>query len=90
MGAVEVESTEKAATFETFQNIGSVDYFDLTGTWQINDQININASIQNLFNQDPPVVGNEAADTSSNSGNTFPSSYDVLGSVYTVGFRYSF
>jgi len=90
IGGVSVEPVEASATFADFRNISSADYFDLTGTWQINDQINISASIQNLFGEDPPVVGNEAADTSSNSGNTFPSQYDVLGSVYTVGFRYAF
>lgn len=90
VGAVDVEAAEKANTFAAFQHVGSADYFDLTATWQATDQINLSASIQNLFNQDPPVVGNEAADTSSNSGNTFPSQYDTLGSVYTVGFRYAF
>ena len=90
MGSAAVEPTEAAATFADFRTIGSTDYVDLTGTWQVTDQINLSASVQNLFQQDPPVVGNEAADTSSNSGNTFPSSYDVLGSVYTLGFQYRF
>jgi hypothetical protein len=35
-------------------------------------------------------VGNEAADTSSNSGNTFPSGYDTIGSVYKFGFNLTF
>lgn len=90
MGSTSVESTEAANTFADFRSIGSYDYVDLTGTWQITDQINITASILNLFDENAPVVGNEAADTSSNSGNTFPSSYDTLGSVYTFGFRYQF
>jgi outer membrane receptor protein involved in Fe transport len=90
IGSVDVETTERANTFADFQRIGSVDYVDLTGVWRINDQIDISASIQNLFGEDPPVVGNEAADTSSNNGNTFPSQYDTLGAVYTFGFRYAF
>jgi outer membrane receptor protein involved in Fe transport len=90
IGSVSVEPTEVADTFTAFRRIGSYDYVDLTGTWQVTDQVNISASIQNLFSQDPPVVGNEAADTSSNSGNTFPSMYDTIGSVYTIGFRYQF
>ena len=90
IGSVSVEPTEVSNTFETFRHISSVDYVDLTATWQVTDQINLSASIQNLLDEKPPVVGNEAADTTSNSGNTFPSQYDVLGSVYTVGFRYQF
>ncbi len=90
IGSVSVEPTEMAATYSAFRKIDSTEYVDLAATWQVTDQINLSAAIQNLFNQDPPVVGNEAADTSSNSGNTFPSMYDTIGSVYTVGFRYTF
>ncbi len=90
IGSVSVETAELANTFAAFQKIDAADYVDLTGTWQVTDQINVSASIQNIFGEDPPVVGNEAADTSSNSGNTFPSQYDTLGSVYTVGFKYAF
>lgn len=46
--------------------------------------------IDNLTDEEPPVVGNEAADTSSNSGNTFPSNYELLGRAYTFGARLIF
>jgi hypothetical protein len=41
--------------------------------------------VDNVFAKHAPVVGNQAADTSSNSGNTFPSQYDTLGRVYRMG-----
>ena len=44
----------------------------------------------NVTDDDPPVVGNEAASTSFNSGNTFPSTYDTLGPVYTVQLNIKF
>jgi len=47
----------------------------------------LTGGIQNLTDKDPPVLGNEVGDTSSNSGNTFPSNYDMLGRVYSLGFR---
>jgi outer membrane receptor protein involved in Fe transport len=88
--SVSVEPTERANTFESFRNISSFDYFDLYGSWQIMDQVRLNVGVTNLFDESPPVVGNEAADTSSNSGNTFPSTYDVLGRAYTVGINVRF
>jgi len=90
IGSVSVEPGERDNTFEKFRNIGSYDYFDVYGSWQATDQLRVNIGVTNLFDKDPPVVGNEAADTSSNSGNTFPSQYSVLGRSYSVGFTARF
>ena len=90
IGSVDVEAPQLAGTFPAFQTSDSVDYFDLSGTWQATDEISVSISVYNLFGEDPPVVGNEAGTTSSNSGNTFPSVYDVLGTVYTAGFNLRF
>ncbi|MGH8284813.1 MAG: TonB-dependent receptor domain-containing protein [Steroidobacteraceae bacterium] len=85
IGSSEREEVEKAATFPAFQEIDSFDYIDLYGSYQLFEKVTLSAGISNLFDEDPPVLGNEAADTSSNSGNTFPSHYDTLGQLYSVG-----
>ena len=54
------------------------------------DKVRVSLGIVDVFEKDPPVVGNEAADTTSNSGNTFPSSYNVLGRMYSLGVNMSF
>ena len=46
--------------------------------------------MQNVFNKTPPLVGNEAGSTSSNSGNTFPGDYDTLGRVFAFGLNLRF
>lgn len=76
--------------FPAFQKIDSYDYFDMYGSWQFMEAGSVSFGISNLFEKDPPVVGNEAADTGSNSGNTFPQLYDALGRMYSVGLRFSF
>lgn len=76
--------------FEAFTSISSYDWFDLYASWTLADTVRLSAGVTNLFGKDPPVVGNEAADTSSNSGNTFPSAYDTLGRVYTIGVNFTF
>lgn len=76
--------------FSTFKKIDAYDYFDLFGSWQFMEQASVSLGVSNLFEKDPPVVGNEAADTGSNSGNTFPQLYDSLGRMFSVGLRVSF
>jgi iron complex outermembrane receptor protein len=76
--------------FPAFQKVDSYDYFDMFGNWQFMEQASVSLGISNLFEEDPPVVGNEAADTGSNSGNTFPQLYDALGRMYSVSLRVSF
>ncbi|MGQ0836570.1 MAG: TonB-dependent receptor domain-containing protein [Gammaproteobacteria bacterium] len=90
VGSVEREVVEKANTFPAFQQIDSYDYFDLYGGYQLFGNVTVSAGITNLLNEDPPVVGNEAADTGSNSGNTFPSTYDTLGRMYALGVNVRF
>ena len=84
----EVESD--VPVFADFQTIDAMDYIDLTGAWNINDKLKLSVGVTNLFEEDPPVVGNEAADTSNNSLNTFPSTYDALGRIFSIGLNARF
>jgi iron complex outermembrane receptor protein len=81
---------DEGCVFSSFKSISSYNYFDLFGSWQFMEQAQVSFGVSNMFEKDPPVVGNEAADTSSNSGNTFPQLYDALGRLYSVGLRVSF
>lgn len=97
MGKVERERPDLQAIidggdvpFQPFTRIAAHDYFDLYGSWQALDNLRVYAGVTNLLDKDPPVVGNEAADTSSNSGNTFPSAYDPLGRVFSMGVNFTF
>jgi outer membrane receptor protein involved in Fe transport len=44
----------------------------------------------NLFDKDPPVVGNSAGSTTANGGNTFPATYDPLGRRFSASARIKF
>lgn len=88
--AVDVEPGERDLRFEAFRSIGAYNYFDLFGSWQFHDNITFTLGIDNMFDKDPPVVGNDVGDTSSNSGNTFPSNYDTMGRIYKAGLKFKF
>lgn len=68
-----------------YSEIDAYNYFDLYGSWQVNDTVRLNLTITNVTGEDPPLVGNTIGSTSYNSGNTFPQSYDVVGTYYTLG-----
>lgn len=90
LGSLDIEEVEREDTYPAFRKIDSFDYIDLVGTWQVSDMIRLSLSINNVFGEEPPTVGNEAGSTAFNGGNTFPSHYDTVGSVYTVGFNATF
>lgn len=90
LGGASIESTQVANTFGQFQHIGDYSYFDANLGYNFLKKYRVNLLVTNLLNRDPPVVGNEAADTRSNNGNTFPSVYDTLGRSYSVGVSATF
>ena len=90
LGSTNVEQPQVSSTFAQFQTIKSYDYLDLSASYKYDSHFSVQASVVNLLDKNPPVVGNEAGTTSANSGNTFPSVYDTLGRVYAIGFNVKF
>lgn len=90
IGGVEIEPDQRAATFTAFREIPAYNYFDLVATWDVNDTARLTLGVENVTDEDPPILGNEAATTSANSGNTLPSTYDTLGRVYSVSLNLRF
>jgi outer membrane receptor protein involved in Fe transport len=88
--SVDVEPGERDLRFPAFRSIDSYDYIDLFASYDVTENVRVSAGIDNVFDEDPPVVGNDVGDTSSNSGNTFPGNYDTLGRIYraSVNFRF--
>jgi iron complex outermembrane recepter protein len=88
--SVSVENTQRAATFPQFRTIDAFNYIDLAATYAFNENIELNVGVNNLFEEDPPIVGGDIATTTSNGGNTFPQNYDSLGRVFTLGLNLKF
>lgn len=71
--------------FPAFSKIDAYNYIDLNASWNFNKQLRLNFSINNASNKQPPAVGATIAGTGTNSGNTFPQSYDAVGRYFSVG-----
>ncbi|WP_342805267.1 TonB-dependent receptor [Alteromonas sp. M12] len=90
INSVDVEPGERDLRFEAFRKIDSYDYFDIFASYSFTKYATFTLGIDNMFDKEPPVLGNDIGDTSSNSGNTFPSNYEVLGRIYKAGLKFKF
>lgn len=66
--------------------IGDQHYFDTTIRYEIREGLSVYTTIDNVFNNKPPLIG----DASRGNHNTDAGTYDVLGRRFSVGFRASF
>jgi outer membrane receptor protein involved in Fe transport len=73
-----------------YNKIPAFDYFDFSTRFNVNEHFDLTFTVRNLFDKDPPIVGNNAGTAAFNSGNTFPSSYDPLGRTFAAGARIKF
>ncbi|HLY78490.1 MAG TPA: hypothetical protein VKQ70_03895, partial [Caulobacteraceae bacterium] len=63
--------------FDGFDNsLGSRSYLDLSAAWRINQTFTVRAGVNNLLDQDPPIISQGVA--SVGEPNTYPT-YDLLG-----------
>ncbi len=90
LDSVDIDDTVYDTTFAAFRTMDSVDYVDLVASYHYGDNLKFTLGVDNVFEEDPPVVGGEAGDTTFNNGNTFPSTYDVLGRIYKFGVKVEF
>ena len=90
IGSMDIQTNESAAAFPEFRSVDSQDYFDLTFGYNWNDTIRVSLLVANVFDEDPPILGNETGSTAFNSGNTFPSLFDTMGRTYSLNAKLSF
>ncbi|NMP33403.1 TonB-dependent receptor [Thalassotalea sp. M1531] len=88
--AVDMEEVQAAGSFEAFRSIDAYDYFDLFASYNLGEHTKLTFGIDNVTDEDAPVVGGEAGSTAFNSGNTFPSSYSPLGRIFKAGVKFTF
>jgi outer membrane receptor protein involved in Fe transport len=88
-GLVEVHGLDEIEDPASYR-IPAYNYFDLTTRFNVTDHFELTLSAFNIFDKKAPIVGTNAGTTTANSGNTFPSTYDVLGRRYSATARIKF
>ena len=71
-------------------DIDSYNYFDIAAIWDVMDNASIRVGVNNVLDDDPPIVGDGAGPSNNGNGNTFPGMYDALGRYMYVGATLSF
>jgi outer membrane receptor protein involved in Fe transport len=61
------------------------DYFDLSGTWDIRENVTFRAGVNNVFDEDPPLNGGSSCPSGPCNGNTWPGLYDAVGRYIFFG-----
>jgi len=72
---------------ELENKLDSVNYIDLAAIWQANDNIQLRATVLNLFGEDPPIFS--GAGPALGNGNTYPATYDT-GTTYYLALRLNY
>lgn len=60
--------------------LGSAHYFDLTGSYEINENWEVYGGINNIFNRKPEFLADNQQ-----QANTYPNMYDVIGTYFFFG-----
>ncbi|MEI6860519.1 MAG: TonB-dependent receptor [Shewanella sp.] len=66
--------------------IDAYNYFDLNGTYVVTDYMSVTAGMNNIFDKEPPLVGNSL----STNANTVAGFYDTLGRFMHVSMNFKF
>ncbi|MBU1348079.1 MAG: TonB-dependent receptor [Alphaproteobacteria bacterium] len=85
-----IEEPGGTSYLPAYSEIDAYDYFDLTGRWDVTDNVRLTLTVANVTDEQPPEVGSGIGPTASNNGNTFPQTYDALGRYYTGGLTLRF
>ena len=72
-------------TLPQFATIKAFNYVDLSFAWQATKNLRFSLAVNNAGDLDPPFLGANVGTTTTNSGNTFPQWYDVVGRAFSLG-----
>ena len=78
------------ALSDTGVDLGERHYIDLAAIWDFADYASLRVGINNLFDREPPVAGQEAGPSIAGNGGVFPGLYDVLGRYFFFGLTANF
>ena len=80
-----VLAAKPGETYPLLQRIPGYSYFDFAANVTLVKGVDVRFNVQNLFDKDPPLVGDAATAWSGAYFNTFPTYYAVRGRTLRVG-----
>ncbi|MFN3583317.1 TonB-dependent receptor plug domain-containing protein [Phenylobacterium sp.] len=65
-------------------------YFDVAANWSVRENMSLRVGVNNVFDNEPPLVSQSNCPTGPCNGNTYPQTYDAIGRYLFVGLRADF
>ena len=84
IGAVDLDGGNETRVDFTLEE---QNYFDLSGTWAVQDWAAFRFGVNNVLDDDPPL---SASVGTTGNGNTYPQTYDAMGRYVFVGLTLDF
>lgn len=78
------------ATDYASERFGSMDYFDATVSFKVNENFTFTGGASNLFDKKPPLAASTQNGGNGEQTNTFPTLYDVLGRSFFMSAKVNF
>jgi outer membrane receptor protein involved in Fe transport len=72
------------------RRLRAANYFDLAALISATDDVDFRIGVNNVFDRDPPVIGQASLSGTFGNGNTYPQIYDALGRFFYAGATLSF
>ena len=76
--------------YPTDETLASQSYFDLTASFKVRDNYTIRMGVNNVLDEDPPLIGGSACPTGPCNGNTYAQVYDAAGRYLFIGLKADF
>jgi iron complex outermembrane receptor protein len=76
--------------YDTDTEMAAQSYFDLQASFKVKDNYTVRLGINNVLDEEPPLVGASACPTGSCNGNTYPQVYDAVGRYMFIGLKADF
>ncbi|WP_298019405.1 TonB-dependent receptor, partial [uncultured Parasphingopyxis sp.] len=93
-GSVDVDASSSQPDLNDPTQLGTVDdtidsydWFDISASYDITDNLRLSAGVNNVFDREPPTIGGSFGPS---NGNTFPGVYDPVGRYIYFGGRIQF
>lgn len=67
------------------EELDAYNLFGATATWDVNDTVKLTLGIDNLFDEEPPIIGDNQE-----QANTYPATYDPFGRTIFMGAKFRF
>ncbi|WP_051144516.1 TonB-dependent receptor [Nevskia ramosa] len=90
LSGVNIDSGSAGGANDLDKHVSAESYIDMTASVTVSGAYTFRLGVQNVFDNNPPVIGSTALSATLGNGNTYPQVYDALGRYVFAGVTVDF